>query len=510
MLQFNYRGRVQLPGQSSSRSDNLASPPATDTSADPTLHTDVNAPAVLVVIPPPRSLIQDSSSRDIAAILPHIFAKDMDQPPDINKLPNVNERLENVSQLVRCLALIQPKQFNDDPLDQSECDWLRTIEDDPDEHRRLNRLAIDMLNQFTHDKLKDANIVAEVVCLVPVLKKHELQKLLQQLFYGIERSEMLDFDLLEGLAQLVQHAHPDHLNADNLVKILSLISSRLRDTHMQSPDYINQLTLTVSRVLDSMADTKIKGLDREKLHAPLADYLHTLKGNTDPHLVYQAAYASQALLYVPDDETLWQATQRRTGKVIKGVAGLVSAVKGLDLNCFVEGLSHIQEGLAGVMEVFAVAKSAYEDVSALAESGQQFLVCLKEGLEFRRKCAWYPALRGADILLRSGQLIDFETLIREAPCRRDPVFQWGLCQRLGELASNEQCDDDSRTGAVTFLGEMYQSDDVWGPHANIKQLILDILMQLSASYGGETQGMREGMKMTVWYCYDTFSYLSKN
>ena len=89
-------------------------------------------------------------------------------------------------------------------------------------------------------------------------------------------------------------------------------------------------------------------------------------------MVYQAAYASQALLYVPDDETHWQATQRRTGKVVNGVAGLVSAIKGLNLNQFVEGMSGIQEGLAGAAEVIPVAKSTYEDVSALAESGHAF------------------------------------------------------------------------------------------------------------------------------------------
>ena len=117
------------------------------------------------------------------------------------------------------------------------------------------------------------NIVAKVVCLVPVFEKHELRKLLWQLLRGIEQSELLNFDLLTGLTQLIQRARPGHLSADSLVKILELISSRLRDTHGQSPDYINQLTLAVSRVLDAMADTKIKGLDREKLHVPLAAYL---------------------------------------------------------------------------------------------------------------------------------------------------------------------------------------------------------------------------------------------
>ncbi|KAI8598630.1 hypothetical protein EDD21DRAFT_446023 [Dissophora ornata] len=158
---------------------------------------------------------------------------------------------------------------------------LKAIEHDIDEQERLKTLVNGILKEFTHDELKDANIIAEVVCLVPVLEKYQLQKLLQQLFHGIERSELLNFDLLEGLAQLIQRTCPGHFNADDLVKILDLISRRLRPTHGQSPDYINQLTLTVSRVLDAMADTKIKGLDRENPHKPLADYLNRLKGATD-------------------------------------------------------------------------------------------------------------------------------------------------------------------------------------------------------------------------------------
>ncbi|KAI8596563.1 hypothetical protein EDD21DRAFT_243656, partial [Dissophora ornata] len=291
-----WRGDVQSPGQSFSHSENVALPPASNGSTDSTVDATVNPSVVLAAPTSSRSTIQDRSSRDIATIPSHIFAKDMDQPPDINKLPKVVDPLKNISQLVHCLTLIQHKQSNEETLDQSERDWLKVIKRDTEEQERLKTLAIDVLKEFTHDELKDANTVAEVVCLVPVLEKHRLQKLLQQLFLGIEQSELLNFDLLEGLAQLVQRACPGHLNADDLVKILNLTSERLISTHDQAPDYINQLTLTVSWVLDAMADTKIKGLDRENLHKPLADYLDTLKGGTDPHLVYQAAYASQALL----------------------------------------------------------------------------------------------------------------------------------------------------------------------------------------------------------------------
>jgi hypothetical protein len=236
-----------------------------------------------------------------------------------------------------------------------------------------------------------------------------------------------------------------------------------------------------------MADANVKDLDRKKLHEPLSLYLDGLKRSNDSYLVYQAAYAYQALQYVPDNETLWQATLRRTGKVAKGVSGLVSAVKGLDLDGFVDGLKDIQQGLAGASEVIQTVKSAFDGVASLADGGQGFMECLKEGLSFNRKCAWYPALRGADTLIRDGQLASFRTLVCEAPCRRDPAFQWGVCQRLGEMVVNSLWDADTRRGAVAFLLEIYQNDAVWGDQATVKRWVLNILMQISSLPGIEAE-----------------------
>ncbi|KAF9362376.1 hypothetical protein BGX34_006316 [Mortierella sp. NVP85] len=243
--------------------------------------------------------------------------------------------------------------------------------------------------------------------------------------------------------------------------------------------------MAVSRVLDAMADTNVKGLDREKLHEPLLSYLSEVKNISDPFLVYQAAYAYQALLYVPDDETLWQATLRRTGKVIRGVAGLVSAVKGLDLNGFMDGLKDIQQGMSGAAGVLKEAKSTIDGAISLAESGQSFVECLKEGLSVKRKLTWYTALRGADVLLRSGQIANFKRVVCEAPCRLDPVFQWGVSQLLGEVAADSMWDTKTRQSAIMFLGEIYINRAVWGSHANVKEWILVILMKLASSSGND-------------------------
>ncbi|KAF9348652.1 hypothetical protein BGX34_002320, partial [Mortierella sp. NVP85] len=431
----------------------------------------------------PESAIILPMEQDVIAILAHIFTRNVRLPAIEFKLPEADERINNTPQLAYCLSLLQTPSLTDQQLGPAAYSWLQTTEKDTDEQERLHTMTSEVIRMFKRDEIKDSRAVAEVVSLVPVLNKDEFQGLLADFYSGIDHSGLLNFHQLEGLAQLIQGADPGHLHADDLVKILGLLSNRLKGTHQQSTQHMHQLTLAVSHVLDAMADTGVNDLDRETLHEPLSNYLGELKESSDPFLVYQAAYAYQALLCVPDNETTWQAAMRRTGNIIQGVSGLVSAVKGFDLNKFIEGLSDIQKGFDGVSKVVKVVQSAYDDVSTLAKSGQGFLESLKEGFSFERKRDWYAALRGADVLIRSGELATFKELVCKAPCRRDSAFQWGVCQRLGEIATNPTWDADTRRDSIAFLGEIYSNDTVWGQLPSVKQLILNILMQLSRPPG---------------------------
>jgi hypothetical protein len=173
--------------------------------------------------------------------------------------------------------------------------------------------------------------------------------------------------------------------------------------------------------------------------------------------------------------------------VLQGVAGIVSAVKGLDLNGFMDGLKNIHNGIAGVSEVVRLVVTVLDRVKSLTAGGQDFLDGMKGGFGFQRKCAWYPALRGADALIRDGEFASFKKLVREAPCRLDSAFQWGVCQRLGEIASNPMWDARTRRSAVAFLGEIYRNDEGLGYQASVKEWILVILMKLSSSTEGVQQ-----------------------
>ncbi|KAG0223800.1 hypothetical protein BGX31_008333 [Mortierella sp. GBA43] len=422
----------------------------------------------------------------IVTISPHIFTENI-RPPCIEfKPPKVDEPLACTLQLACCLNLLQRSHLSDGILEPAADDWLKVVEKDMNEQERLRSVATEVIRAFIRDDFKDAKIFNEAVCLVPVLDEDVFQDFFRALCCGINKSNLLSVHQLDGIARSIQGAGPGCLDADHLAKVLGLLSTHLRDAFNKSTHHIHQLTWAVSHILDAMADARVSGLDRDKLRKPLSEYLVALQKSSDPYLVYQAAYASQALLCVPDDETLWQAGIQRAGKVIPGFSGRQRTVKGLDLNEFMEGLVDIQKGSGGAPQV-AEVQPVYYDITSLAKDGARFLQCLKEGLSFERKRDWYSALRGADILIRDGKLSTFRKLVCEVPCRLDPAFQWGVCQRLGEIAINPMWDAGTRQGAIDFLGEIYQNDEAWGKQMSVKQWIIDILVKMASLSGPDSQ-----------------------
>ncbi|GJJ77370.1 hypothetical protein EMPS_09729 [Entomortierella parvispora] len=409
-----------------------------------------------------------------------IFVEDVLPPSLPWTFPEADGRVADTPQLVSCLSLLQHSEESlDETLGSEALQWLKRTRESADERTRLETLVTDLIRIFTRDEIKDNMAVTEVLCLIPVLGEDDFRFLLRLFLNNVNESPILDLGALRGLAQLLKDASPGHLKAQDLIEILGPVSSRLQETHSQSADQIFELTVAVCAILDAMADTKVSGLKRVEMHEPLLAFLGGLQGSSDPHLKYYASYAFQALLCIPDDESPWQATVRRTTKVVKGISGLVSAVKGLDLNGFLSGLQDIQEGFDGIQQVFELALGAYEGVSAIYEGEQDLMVSLKEGLTFDRKRAWYSALRGVDTLIEGGELAKFRVLVCEAPCRMDIAFQWGVCQRLGNLANDPLWSPVTRREAIQFLSEIYRGDSDWGRSPQVKGYILRLLKQLS-------------------------------
>ncbi|CAO3569248.1 unnamed protein product [Mortierella alpina] len=411
-------------------------------------------------------------------------------------LPSLDARIESTSQLALCITLLPKNTVSSLQTEDlgtaydltnkvswtassngAEQEWIKAIKGHPIKQEHLRWLGSRIVEEFIKHAVKDSVAVSEVVLLGPVIDKALYHKLLNCFIEELNKAVLLDADLLQGLVQLVQCSSPTYLSADDLVKILSILRVRLIETHQQSSEHLYHLTLAVSRLLDVMGEPahQVKDLSRVEEREPLAKALSGLQGSSDPYLMYQALYAFQALQYVPDDESTLQAVMRYS---LGAAEGLIKVSGVIQLNCegLLEGLKQMQKT---VEETYGIAKSSYEGVSSLIDSGRGLFDSLRIGLASGRKHPWYPAVLAAAALCRAGQLKDFSQLVREVPCRRDPRFQWGVCQLLGETALNQEWVLSVREQSVTFLGDLCLNDADWGQDDSVKSWTLTILRKIS-------------------------------
>ncbi|KAF9939551.1 hypothetical protein BGZ67_009317 [Mortierella alpina] len=436
--------------------------------------------------------VQKIAIREFVPFPKEIFDTDDARPTTVPcEVPEVNKPLTETRQLAYCLAALNTAKSPEVEFPAATREWVQAIENDQDEQKRLRELAKSLVRVFAHDLLKDADAIAEVTSVAPFLEKADFRFLIKLFINSLMESVLLDIHMLEGMAQLLGSTSGT-IEADDLVKTLHHLSIHLQGTHNQSQEYLYRLTTTFSRLLDAMADCYVMGIVRESLHEPAHEYLEHLKGSDDPYLVYQAAYAFQAILFIPDDESPCQAVLQRMVRSSSGGSGMVNAAKGVDVNSYIEGLCMIQTALGEIYDMASKINGSYEDAKSLYGNGRELKVAL-QNVSFDRRRAWYIALRCADTLLSNGHLAEFKKLVCEAPCRRALAFQWGVCLRLGNLAVDSQWDDKHRRGAVAFLGHLYRDDDHWGHHVLVRQLILDILMQLSISSQSVAQAEAEAL-----------------
>ncbi|KAF8961262.1 hypothetical protein BGZ46_001380, partial [Entomortierella lignicola] len=411
-----------------------------------------------------------TESRDAGHILCNIFNKDGTIQTVKYALPKIDGRVTNAQQFVYCLGLLTATS---EELEPEEQDWVLKVRENADEKGRLDKMTNNMIQAFVRNELKNYEEIEEIVWLAPYLDQQHLRKSLQILISCINDNKLLEVSMVDGLVRMIRNVRQMKFESDDLVKILDLLCSRLENTHDQSTQLIYKLTLAVSAIMDSMADNNVKGLSREQLYKPLSKYLQCLMDKPEPYLIYQAAYAFQALQYVPDDESQFQAIQRTGMTLLQGVIGVATGAKRMDIGSVIDGLRRIHG------TVSEVAKPFIFNIKANIESGQNLLNSLKDGFRYKRD--WYPALRAIDICLKSGRLLEAKKLVNQVPSCLDPAFQLGLCQRLGELAINPLWDVDSRQDAVDLLVEIYKNDVEWGHVDEVKIWIIHILLQLKDS-----------------------------
>ncbi|GJJ67752.1 hypothetical protein EMPS_00098 [Entomortierella parvispora] len=228
------------------------------------------------------------------------------------------------------------------------------------------------------------------------------------------------------------------------------------------------LLLAASRVLDAMVDADVGDVDRVNLHGPLSELLQGSESSDNPYLAFQAN-ATQALLNVSDDDDIWHAGFRRLWLVLKGGAGLAKIPDPRELKDILEGLEKLYDvGKAGVRNLKGILRTI--------EDGGTSTFTVKEGLKF--KSAWYRALRTAEWYIETGRLVQFKELVTTTPCRHKFIFQWGICQLLGQFAVHTQWSLNSRQDAISFLGALYMDNGLWIRQEKIDQVVFDVLINV--------------------------------
>ncbi|KAG0300314.1 hypothetical protein BGZ97_003297, partial [Linnemannia gamsii] len=400
------------------------------------------------------------------------------------ELPALQDRVERTEQLVYCNRLLlrrwlaslaestvereidNPAQaLQSQVLDKAECQWLAMMEGEPMVRYRLRWLVARMVHEFVNNCNKDSTEIAEIVSLGPVLPKELFRKLLSSFIKEVEDCLVLNVELLQGLVQLVQSASSDYLNSDDL--ILSMLRTRLQGAHRQSSEHSYHLTLAVSHILDVMADHKVKDLGRVLKHELLSGVLSGLQDSSDPFLMYQTCYAFQALQYVPDNGSPLQAIRRHSIDAVDGSVKVSGKVK-LDVDSALERLGKLQEAFSSTVEKVT---STY----------------------------------------KTGQLRDLKQLIYEAPCRRDPLFQFGICQLLGEIAVDPFWAIESRQQAVSFLSSLCEDDTDWCRDESILAIItkLGSITDRAVSVAARTvlQDLKEDQAALVQRPYPLMAHL---
>ncbi|GJJ71758.1 hypothetical protein EMPS_04115 [Entomortierella parvispora] len=408
---------------------------------------------------PPLADISDS----VASTSLPFFRKNVDPVPYICPLPSPDEPLQTTRQLAYCLALLQPSvQEGDLPSDALE--WRHSALNSPDTKGHLETLSVQIIQSFAKDTMKDSAVIQEVVQLAPVLDSNHSRFLLKSLIDTINQSEILHLHSVEGLANVIQGAAPGSIDSSDLVVILRCLHKRLGIAH--STHHQHHLLIAVSRVLDAMVDAHIGEVDSINLHEPLTDLLRESESSQDPYLIFQDAYATQALLNVSDDENIWRTGLRQGWLVLKAGAGFARMPDPRKIKDVLQGLEILYEAREGGARIIREALEAIKN-------GETPTFTVKEGIKFKR--AWYRAVRTAESYLDAGKLVEFKDLVVTAPCRHQLMFQWGICQLLGQFAVDTQWDSKTRQDALDFLGALYTDSTIWNRQKEADQVIFDMV-----------------------------------
>ncbi len=347
----------------------------------------------------------------------------------------------------------------------------------------LMKLAREIVERFGHTKVRDKDLWQEVIPLATIANDVLCRHLIGEALDSVAKQEgLLNPLALQSLAVMIRNLpeillKKQQVSAGDLVKLLEALVCRLKSVHKQGNTLELQFLLhTTSQVLDAMAKAGVTSISRTEMQEPLDEVLSSLRDI--PELRFQAYYARQALMHIPNDESRWQEIWRRGMSIAEGAASLASAVRTFDPNKLLETFDHFSEAFCGAVEKVKHLVELTNEMQGFKSNVQEAGLAIRDSLTKERQYRWYAALQFLDTCLEEGLLIQFEQFVRRSEFSRNEAFLLGVCQRLEHLVRTQK-EAAIQEGALQFLGELAQNESQqWGSYKGVQQAVCDILGRL--------------------------------
>ncbi|KAH0565556.1 hypothetical protein GP486_001052 [Trichoglossum hirsutum] len=300
-------------------------------------------------------------------------------------------------------------------------DFIRRLagsECNSEERKALEALAESMIKIFRDDPR--LSYIPEAAELSSAVTGEDYQSLVlafaNAIINGTSDGGILDRKLLVSYAYVLQHAKGILSAATvELGSVLVSLQKRLEGAIKQAGNgtqYQLQLVCTLSAVLDAMVDLKIYGLDRVDLHEPLQEQLKGLIDHQELRLSQAAAYACEALVGLPNNESPYHAFLRHASTVAEGAAKVAGAVP-------TTNPARLIDAIPDFMNVPDLIKSV---IDVAADVG----ITAKGTKPLPKQKDWYIALRYTDMLIQAGAFQKLEEFIQKVPCHQGEKFLCGV------------------------------------------------------------------------------------
>ncbi len=332
-----------------------------------------------------------------------------------------------------------------------------------------------VLTEFAAEKVITLEMVQELVAQSRATNDTNFYREITKTFLKrleLDKNTLLDLRLLQGLmVVLFQRADwvKDEPFAADCSVLLKAITVGLQEIPIdQNLLQIEALLPMVCTLLDQMVSVAIKDIDYVRIYVPLLIALSRFKNTPYAYINWTAAYAEQALLRIPHNESFRKKIARHIGSVTTGLLHLMGGI----FEIFASGIASLSIKIIPIL----VIKSLEQFLNALRNFKRVY-----KNFSFRRAQLWYTELHNIDLGLTKVDVTKRLNLLRDylnTPKKRykDTLLQ-GICDRVGRLAC--AADLSVQEKALRLLKNVAQDGSNWNKSEAIKDHAGAVLRQLA-------------------------------